>query len=73
MKNKNKVFVGGKLLPNSPPIAWEYVNPNANLILELSEKEAIKYLMMSDNDFSKMVEDLVIVMNNKIKIENIDK
>ena len=29
--------------------------------------------MMSDNDFSKMIEDLIIVTNGRLKIENVNK
>jgi hypothetical protein len=29
--------------------------------------------MMSDNDFGKMIEDLVIVTNSQLKIENVNK
>jgi hypothetical protein len=28
--------------------------------------------MMSDNDFGRMIEDLVIVANSKLKIENVN-
>ena len=28
---------------------------------------------MSENDFGKMIEDLVIVANSKLKIENVNK
>jgi hypothetical protein len=42
------------------------------LLLELTEKAIQKYLMMSDNDFGKMIEDLVIVTNGALKIENVN-
>ena len=45
---------------------------NANLLLDISEKAAQKYLMMSQNDFGTMIEDLVIVTNSKLKIENVN-
>lgn len=72
MNNKKKVFVSAKLSSKQPLIASDYVSPHSNLILELTEKEALKYLMMSDNDFGKMIEDLVIVTNSKLKIENVN-
>lgn len=43
-----------------------------SLLLELTEKATQKYLMMSDNDFGTMIEDLIIVTNNKLKIENVN-
>jgi hypothetical protein len=49
-----------------------YVHGNAHLLLELSEKEAQKYLMMSQNDFGRLIEDLIIVTNSKLKIENVN-
>lgn len=49
-----------------------YVHANAHLLLELSEKEAQKYLMMSQNDFGRLIEDLVIVTNSRLKIENVN-
>ena len=70
--NKRKIFVSAKLLPGQSQIHMLYVHANANLLLELSEKQAMKYLMMSDNDFGKMIEDLVIVTNSKLKIENVN-
>jgi hypothetical protein len=74
MNNQNrKVFIGAKLEPGQNPISCDYIIPSTNLILELTEKEAIKYLMMSDNDFGKMIEDLVIVINSKLKIENVNR
>ena len=45
--------------------------PNS-LLLELTEKATQKYLMMSDNDFGTMIEDLIIVTNSKLKIENVN-
>ena len=45
--------------------------PNS-LLLELTEKATQKYLMMSDNDFGTMIEDLIIVTNGKLKIENVN-
>lgn len=45
--------------------------PNS-LLLELTEKATQKYLMMSDNDFGTMIEDLIIVTNGRLKIENVN-
>lgn len=53
-------------------ISQRYVHANAHLLLELNEKQAQRYLMMSDNDFGRMIEDLVIVTNSRLKIENIN-
>ena len=49
-----------------------YVHTNAHLLLEMNEKQILKYLMMSGNDFGTMIEDLVIVANSTLKIENIN-
>jgi len=49
-----------------------YVDVNANLLLELTEKQAMKYLMMVDNDFATLIEDLIIITNSKVKIEDIN-
>ncbi len=38
----------------------------------MTEKAAQKYLLMSDNDFGRMIEDLVIVANSRLKIENVN-
>ena len=38
----------------------------------MNEKQILKYLMMSGNDFGTMIEDLVIVANSTLKIENIN-
>ena len=61
------------MLAGQPPISMRYVHANAHLLLELNEKQAQKYLMMSDNDFGRMIEDLVIVANSRLKIENVNK
>lgn len=50
----------------------QYVDMSAHLILELTEKLAFKYLNMSGNDFERMIEDMVIIMNSKLKIENLN-
>ena len=70
--NKRKIFVSGKLLSGQPRVSMSYVHANANLLLELTEKAAQKYLLMSDNDFGTMIEDLIIVANSRLKIENVN-
>lgn len=42
------------------------------LLLELAEKQTLKYLMMSGNDFGKIIDDFIIVTNNRLKIENVN-
>ena len=71
--NKRKIYVSAKIQKGQPKGAMKYVNANANLMLELTEKAAQKYLLMSDNDFGRMIEDLVIVANSSLKIENVVK
>jgi hypothetical protein len=46
-----------------------YVNTNVQLIVSLSEKLAAKYLMSSDNDFTRLIEDRFIIANNRLQIE----
>lgn len=70
--NKRKIFVSAKLLAGQSRVGMMYVHANANLLLELTEKAAQKYLLMSDNDFGRMIEDLVIVANSRLKIENVN-
>jgi len=70
--NKRKIFVSAKLLTGQPRIGLAYVHASANLLLELTEKAAQKYLLMSDNDFGRMIEDLIIVANSRLKIENVN-
>ena len=41
------------------------------LILTLSEKMAAKYLMNADNNFGKLIEDMVIIANNRLQIEKL--
>ena len=64
--------MSAKLLTGQPRIGMMYVHTNANLLLELTEKAAQKYLLMSDNDFGRMIEDLIIVANSRLKIENVN-
>jgi len=73
MVNKKKIFVQAKVLQaQMNKITNQYVDVNANLLLELTEKAAMKYLMMVDNDFGVMIEDLVIITNSKVKIEDVN-
>lgn len=70
---KHKVFLEARLAPKQKTAyISHYVVPTAHLILELTEKLAYKYLMMSNNDFGKMIEDMVIVMNSQLRIENLN-
>lgn len=72
--NKRKIFVQAKIMPSElTKTVLLYVDQNANLLLELTEKQAQKYLMMVENDFGVMIEDLVIITNSKVKIEDINR
>jgi len=46
-----------------------FINKNRQLILELSERLAIKYMCQCDNDFAQLIETFIIVANNQLKIE----
>ena len=70
MKNRKKIFIQAKLMPGQKnKFIYLYVVNSENLVLELTEKQAQRYLMMSNNDFGCMIEDLIIVTNSKLKIE----
>lgn len=74
LANKKKIFISARMAnENDLKIALIYVNTGNALLLELTEKAALKYLMMSNNDFGAMIEDTVIVTNNRLKIENVDR
>ena len=45
------------------------MHTDASLVLELSEKMTIKYLVANNNDYSLMISNLFIVANNQLKIE----
>jgi hypothetical protein len=47
------------------------ISKNAVLVLEISEKQAQRYLGMCKNSFSKMIEEKVIVANNSLQIEKL--
>ena len=65
-----KIYVEAKMLPQQTNHRQAYfVNRNKQLILELSERLAIKYMCMCDNDFAQMIETHLIVANNQLKIE----
>ena len=50
-----------------------FVNRNKQLILGLSERLAIKYMCLSENDFPRLVETFMIVANNQLKIERMNE
>lgn len=60
---------GGMTLSKLRAEDFAYTN---GLLLELTEKQTLKYLMMSDNDFGKIIDDFIIVTNNRLKIENVN-
>ena len=65
-----KIYVEAKMLPLQNNFRFNYfINRNKQLILELSERLAIKYMCLCDNDFSQMIETYTIVANNQLKIE----
>ena len=73
ISSKKKIFIQAKILPGQKNrIISLYVHPNANLVLELTEKQAQRYLMMSENDFGRMIEDLIIITNSRLKIESVN-
>ncbi len=63
----NKIYFEAK--PLRELIMSRYVNTNVQLIVSLSEKLAAKYLMSSDNDFTRLIEDRFIIANNRLQIE----
>ena len=46
-----------------------FVNRNRQLILELSERMAVKHLVQNGNDFGQLIESELIIANNQLKIE----
>jgi hypothetical protein len=74
LANRKKIFISARVAhENNAQIAMLYVHTGNALLLELTEKAALKYLMMSGNDFGGMIEDTIIVTNNRLKIENVDR
>ena len=57
-----KIYVEARLFANQKMGAL--INRNKQLILELSERLAIKYMQQNDNSFEMMIENLMIVANN---------
>ena len=57
-----KIYVEAKLFANQKMGAL--INRNKQLVLELSERLAIKYMQQNDNSFEMMIENLMIVANN---------
>lgn len=47
------------------------ISKNAVLVLEISEKQAERYLSLSKNSFRKMIEEKFIVANNTLQIEKL--
>ena len=65
-----KVYIEARLVPNQETQRFAYmVNRNRQLILELSERLAIKYMVQCENDFVQFIETLIIVANNQLKVE----
>jgi len=56
---------------NQHSIFEAMISKNAVLVLEISEKQAQRYLGMCKNSFSKMIEEKVIVANNSLQIEKL--
>ena len=57
-----KIYCEAKLFNNQKMSAL--INRNKQLILELSERLAIKYMQQNDNNFEMMIENLMIIANN---------
>ena len=45
------------------PLQAAMLNKNCQLILEVTEKQASRYLQLSENSFARLIEDKVIVAN----------
>ena len=59
------IYAEAKLLQIQSNSMYAYfVNKNKQLILGLSERLAIKYMCLSENDFSRLVETFMIIANN---------
>lgn len=48
------------------------INKNQQLILDISEKQASRYLLIAENSFATMIEDKLIVANNSLQIEKLE-
>ena len=65
-----KIRVEAKLILLQENSRFAYfINQNRHLVLELSERLAIKYLCLSENKYSQLIESHLIVANNQLKIE----
>ena len=65
-----KIYIEAKMLMHQENGRFAYfINRNRQLILELSERMAIKYMCMCENDFAQLVESHLIIANNQLKIE----
>ncbi|TNV85485.1 hypothetical protein FGO68_gene10874 [Halteria grandinella] len=53
--------------------SYSMINKNSQLILDTSEKMAAKYLSLSDNSFARLIEDKIIVANQKLQIEKLSE
>lgn len=69
-----KIYAEAKLLQTQTNHTYAYfVNKNKQLILGLSERLAIKYMCLSENDFPRLVETFMIIANNQLKIERMNE
>jgi len=67
-----KIYIEARMLPQQSQIMFTgnenrfayFINKNKQLILELSERLAIKYMCQCDNEFSQLIETFLIVANN---------
>ena len=60
-----KIYIEARMLHHQENGRFAYfVNRNRQLILELSERMAIKYMSMCENDFGQLVESHLIIANN---------
>ena len=66
-----KIYIEAKLMPTFQDNArWQYfINRNKQLILELTERLATKYMHMCENKFEALIESHLIIANNQLKIE----
>lgn len=65
-----KIYVEAKLLSMHENARFNYfINKNRQLILELSERLAIKHMNQCDNSYEQFIESQIIVANDQLKIE----
>lgn len=53
------------------PVFQAMIHKNALLVLEITEKQASRYLSQCKNSFKRMIEEKIIVANNKLQIEKL--